>query len=56
MWDIESNAIKINHRVTKEHLELDSSAKMRNKLAKEVLDKDMLHLMEVHSVHFIVLL
>ena len=50
-WDMEHNIIRVNHRLTEEHVSLDSAAKMRNKLAFEVLNKDMLHLMEVHNVH-----
>ena len=46
-WDQEKHCIKIYHKLTKEHIHLDGPAKMRNHLANDVLNKDMLHLMQV---------
>jgi hypothetical protein len=43
------SGLRIHRKLTKEHIELTSSNKMRNKLALEVLDLDMLHLMEVYQ-------
>jgi hypothetical protein len=41
--------MKIYYRLTREHLYLDGPAKMRNHLANEVLDKNMLHLMQTYA-------
>ena len=46
-WDGEFNPMKLHHRLTNDHMYPDMSAKMRNSLADEVLNGDMLHLMEV---------
>lgn len=37
---------RIHRKLTKEHIELSSTSKMRNHLATQVLDKDMLYLMK----------
>ena len=57
MWDHVEAAYQFNtqsgfriHRyLTKEHVELTSSTKMRNRLAEQVLDKDMLFLMKSYQ-------
>ena len=41
------NGIRIHRKLTNEHIELSSSNKMRNHLALEVLNRDMLHLMKI---------
>ena len=46
-WDIESHPLKLKHRISKQHVVIDRSDKMRNHLAFEVLGKEMLHLMQV---------
>jgi hypothetical protein len=46
-WDQDSHCVKVYHKLTKEHIFLDGPAKMRNHLAFGVLDKNMLHLMQV---------
>ena len=47
-WDEEVNPHRLHYRLTDTHLNPDQAEKMRNKLANEVLNKDMLHLMEVN--------
>ena len=37
--------LRVFHRLTKEHIEVSDSAKMRNFLAEDCLSKDMLNLM-----------
>jgi hypothetical protein len=44
-WDSETNSRKIHHKLTASHLHPDSAEKMRNHLAEEVLDSNMLNLM-----------
>jgi hypothetical protein len=51
-WDQDSHCIKIYHHLTKDHIFLDGPAKMRNHLANEVLDKNMLHLMQVNEITY----
>lgn len=46
-WDTDTNAFPIHHKLTHEHFHLTQESKMRNKLAEDVLDKEMLHLMQV---------
>lgn len=48
-WDISSNTLKVYPQLTEEHFHLNSQLKMRNKLAENVLNKDMLHLMEIYQ-------
>jgi hypothetical protein len=48
-WDISSNTLKVYQKLTQDHFFLNSELKMRNKLAEDVLDENMLHLMEVYS-------
>ncbi|ELU04967.1 hypothetical protein CAPTEDRAFT_184970 [Capitella teleta] len=49
-WDTENNPLPIHRKLTPAHMQPDSSEKMRNHLAEEVLDKDMLLLMkEMHQ-------
>ncbi|ELT87513.1 hypothetical protein CAPTEDRAFT_190460 [Capitella teleta] len=45
-WDTENNPLPIHRKLTPAHMQPDSSEKMRNHLAEEVLDKDMLLLMK----------
>ena len=57
VWDhIESayqfnnqSGLRIHRHLTKEHIELTSSSKMRNRLAEQVLDKDMLFLVKSYQ-------
>ena len=42
-WD-RRNPLQIHHRLTHEHVYLDSASKMRNHLAEDVLDANMLQL------------
>lgn len=43
-WDISVNTFKIHQKLTQDQFFLNSQLKMRNILAEEVLDKNMLHL------------
>lgn len=43
------NGFRIHRRLTKEHIELTSATKMRNKLAEEVLNRDMLFLFKSYQ-------
>ena len=47
-WD-QQNALKLHRKLTYEHFHLDSQLKMRNHLAEEVLNSDMLHAMKVYQ-------
>jgi hypothetical protein len=48
LWD-QQNALQIHRKLTKEHFNLDSQMKMRNHLAEEVLNIDMLHAMKTYQ-------
>lgn len=45
MWDREVNPMRIHRKLTDEHMFLTNTAKMRNHLAEQVLDEDMLNLL-----------
>ncbi len=47
-WD-RAHPLKINHRLTQEHFFLDTRSKMRNHLATEILDDNMLALMRKYK-------
>ena len=49
-WDISSHPFPIHHKLTQEHLYLTSETKMRNYLAEDVLNGEMLHLMQNYKV------
>lgn len=48
-WDRSTNTFPIHHKLSDEHLFPTNAQKMRNKLAFQVLDNDMLHLMRCYS-------
>ena len=48
-WDISSNTLKVYQQLTQDHFFLNSQLKMRNRLAEEVLNSNMLHLMELYQ-------
>ncbi|XP_063435277.1 uncharacterized protein LOC134716277 [Mytilus trossulus] len=48
-WDIAVNPFKIYQQLTMEHFFLTSQSKMRNKLAEDVLNENMLHLMQCYQ-------
>ena len=50
-WDCVNNMemMRIHHRLTKEHINVTVTGKMRNHLAEHVLDKDMLFLMKAYA-------
>ncbi|CAC5382466.1 unnamed protein product [Mytilus coruscus] len=45
-WDEEKNSRRVHYKLTSSHLHPDSAEKIRNHLAEEVLNEDMLHLMK----------
>lgn len=49
LWDISSHPFPLHHRLTRDHFFLTSEAKMRNHLAEDVLNGEMLHLMEMYK-------
>ena len=48
-WDDKGHNLKLNHRLSEEHIKVDKAGKMRNYLAFEVLDKNFLHLMKEYA-------
>ena len=40
--------LRIHYKLTKEHIEFTLAKKIRNKLAKDVLRKSMLYLMQIY--------
>jgi len=48
LWDM-SNPFPIHHKLSQDHIFLTNESKMRNHLAEDVLDKEMLHLMQVYK-------
>lgn len=44
-WDISHNPFPVHRKLTHEHFYLTSESKMRNTLAEDVLDSEMLHVM-----------
>ena len=49
-WDKLKNPVRVHPKLTNDHLFLSKSAKMRNHLAEDVLDEDMLHLMQQYQL------
>ena len=47
-WDVSENPYPIHRKLTHEHYFPTSESKMRNHLAEDVLDKNMLHLMSCY--------
>lgn len=52
-WDEKTNSRLIHHKLTSSHLRPDSSEKMRNHLAEDVLDENMLNLMKQYQMSLI---
>ena len=50
LWDQSNFSLPVHERLSEQHFELDSAAKMRNLLAEDALDRKMLFLMEVCEV------
>ena len=48
-WDRIHNAVRVHPRLTDEHIFLNKTSKMRNHLAEDVLDAEMLHLMKMYQ-------
>ena len=49
-WD-RSNALQLHRKLTNEHLFPSTQSKMRNHLAEEVLNSDMLHVMQQYKLY-----
>ena len=49
LWDIASHPLPVHHKLTQEHILLTPEATMRNHLAEDILNSDMLHLMELYQ-------
>ncbi|XP_060559921.1 uncharacterized protein LOC132719970 [Ruditapes philippinarum] len=49
LWDTSNNALKIYQKLTNDHFFLNPQLKMRNALAEDVLNSDMLHLMRKYQ-------
>ena len=49
IWDKQNNTVRIHRRLTDEHFHLDSALKMRNHLAENVLNVEMLNLMRCYQ-------
>ena len=48
-WEVYSNPLKVYQQLTQDHFFLNSQLKMRNRLAEDVMNQDMLHLMECYQ-------
>ena len=50
-WDRSTNPemMRLHHKLSQEHIDLTSSSKMRNHLAEQCLDRDMLNLMTCYA-------
>lgn len=49
MWDITHNPFPVYQKLRQDHFQLTSESKMRNSLAEDVLNKDMLHVMRCYA-------
>ena len=49
LWDISTNPFPVHHKLTQEHMFLTSENKMRNHLAEDVLNSEMLHLIKLYK-------
>lgn len=49
LWDISTNPFPVHHKLTQEQMFLTSENKMRNHLAEDVLNSEMLHLMKLYK-------
>jgi hypothetical protein len=52
-WDRDSNPRRVHYKLTDSHLYPNSAEKMRNHLAEEMMDEDMLHLMQLYQATLI---
>ena len=50
-WDRDTNAFPLHHKLTHDHFFLSQESKMRNSLAEDVLNVEMLHLMESFQIY-----
>ena len=51
-WNERTNSRLIHHKLTSSHLQPDSAEKMRNHLAEDVLDENMLNLLRCYQKSF----
>ena len=49
MWDITHNPFPVYQKLRQDHFQLTSESKMRNSLAEDVLNKDILHVMRCYA-------
>jgi hypothetical protein len=49
LWDISNNPFPVHRKLKDEHFNLTSESKMRNHLAEEVLNREMLHLVQCYA-------
>jgi hypothetical protein len=47
LWDISTHPFPVHHQLSQDHIYLTSEAKMRNHLAEQILNEEMLHLMKL---------
>ena len=47
LWDISTHPFPVHHKLSQDHIYLTSEAKMRNHLAEQILNEEMLHLMKL---------
>ena len=50
-WDVQNNFLRIHRKLTRDHFYLSNTLKMRNHLAEEVLNADMLLLLKEYQKH-----
>ncbi len=48
-WDRKTNSRPLHHKIKQEHLHPNGPEKMRNHLAEDMLDQNMLHLMKMYQ-------
>ena len=50
-WDLKQHSLPVHRKLTEKHLFPTNQEKMRNALAEDCLDKEMLHLMQVKDIN-----
>ena len=53
LWDKAANFLRIHRKLTDDHFHLNSTLKMRNDLAQEVLNSDMLYLLQTYRDYLV---
>lgn len=49
-WDRRNHTVKVYHKLTQQHIDPTPTELMRNHLAVDVLNSEMLHLMKVNEL------